>query len=154
MEIVSKIQEWGDRNHPQWVDYFRIALGITLIWKGVAFAMNLHAFTDLMDNAGLGTAVSISLIAHTIIALHIIGGLLIALGSNTRLFCLLNIPILFTAVFFVNMPGHIMRPYSELWLSATVLIALFCFLIEGDGKLSIEYKKSQQIIEQNNTSQI
>jgi len=138
MKVLTKIQEWGDQHHPKWLDFIRMALGLTLIWKGVAFAFNLHAFTSLMENAGLGTAVSLSLIAHTIIALHLIGGLMIALGSHTRMFCLLNIPILLVAVFYVNLPGQIFRPYSEFWFSCAVALALVCFLIEGDGVLSIE----------------
>ncbi|SEB19478.1 DoxX family protein [Pedobacter hartonius] len=138
MKVLSKIQEWGDQHHPKWLDFIRMALGLTLIWKGVAFAFNLHAFTSLMENAGLGTAVSLSLIAHAIIALHLIGGLMIALGSHTRMFCLLNMPILLVAVFYVNLPGQIFRPYSEFWFSCAVTLALVCFLIEGDGVLSIE----------------
>lgn len=139
MNLISKIQDWGDHHHPKWLDYLRIVLGITLIWKGVAFALNLHAFTVLMENSGLGTAVTISLLAHLIIALHIIGGLLIALGTHTRLFCLLIIPILIVAVFYVNLPQQqIFSPYSEFWLSCLVLAGLICFLIEGDGVLSIE----------------
>ena len=142
MNLISKIQDWGDHHHPKWLDYLRIVLGITLIWKGVAFALNLHAFTVLMENSGLGTAVTISLLAHLIIALHIIGGLLIALGTHTRLFCLLIIPILIVAVFYVNLSQQqIFRPYSEFWLSCLVLVGLICFLIEGDGVLSIETVK-------------
>ncbi len=142
MNSIEKIQNWGDRHHPKWVDYFRIILGLTLIWKGVAFATNLHAFTLLMQNAMLSIAISISLMAHAIIVLHIIGGLLIALGTHTRLFCLLNLPVLITAVFFINLPEHIFRPYSEFWFSCIVLIGLVCFLIEGDGVLSIEHEKT------------
>jgi putative oxidoreductase len=139
MNLISKIQDWGDHHHPKWLDYLRIVLGITLIWKGVAFALNLHAFTVLMENSGLGTAITISLLAHLIIALHIIGGLLIALGTHTRIFCLLIIPILIVAVFYVNFPNQqIFRPYSEFWLSCLVLAGLICFLIEGNGVLSIE----------------
>lgn len=141
MKILSKIQEWGDQHHPKWLDFIRIALGIILIWKGIAFAFNLGAFTSLMEDAGLGTAVSISLIAHLIIVLHVIGGLMISLGTHTRLFCLLNIPILLVAVFFVNLPEHIFRPYSEFWFSCIVAIGLICFLIEGDGVLSIEHER-------------
>ncbi len=141
MNLLLKIQDWGDHHHPKWLDYLRIVLGITLIWKGVAFALNLHAFTSLMENAGLGTAVSISLIAHVIIVLHIIGGLLITLGTHTRLFCAMIIPILLVAVFYVNLPQHIFSPYSEFWLSCLVLAGLICFLIEGDGVLSIEAVK-------------
>lgn len=146
MNLISKIQDWGDHHHPKWLDYLRIVLGITLIWKGVAFALNLHAFTILMENSGLGTAVTISLLIHLIIALHIIGGLLIALGTHTRLFCLLIIPILIVAVFYVNFPNQqIFRPYSEFWLSCLVLAGLICFLIEGDGVLSIETVKKDKV---------
>lgn len=141
MNIISRIQDWGDNHHPKWLDYIRIVLGLVLIWKGVAFALNLHAFTSLMENSGLGTAVSISMIAHLIIALHIIGGLLITLGTNTRMFCLLNIPILIVAVFFVNLPEQVFRPYSEFWFSCIVLAGLVCFLIEGNGILSIERER-------------
>ena len=141
MKTLSRILEWGDRHHPKWLDYLRMALGLTLIWKGLAFAFNLHAFTLLMDNAGLGTAVSLSLIAHLIIVLHMIGGLMIALGTHTRMFCLLNLPVLLVAVFYVNLPEQIFRPYSEFWFSCLVTLTLVCFFVEGDGVLSVEYDK-------------
>lgn len=144
MNVLEKIQDWGDRNHPAWLDYVRIALGITLIWKGISFAANLHAFTHLMEDTELRTAISISLMAHVIITLHLIGGLLITLGSHTRICCLLNIPILVVAVFFVNLPRDIFEPYAEFWLSCIVLLGLVCFLIEGDGVLSIEGKKESR----------
>ena len=140
MKLLIKVLNWGDRHHPLWLDFFRIALGLVLIWKGISFALNLNAFTNLMMNAGLGTAVFISLIAHLIMGLHILGGLFIAIGSHTRLFCLLNLPILLVAVFFVNLSANIFRPYAEFWLSCSVLLALVCFLIEGDGKLSVEHE--------------
>lgn len=144
MNVFEKIQDWGDRHHPTWFDYIRIALGITLLWKGISFATNLHAFTRLMENTQLGTALSISLLAHLIIVLHIIGGLLIAIGSHTRLFCLLNIPILLVAVFFVNLPQNIFEPYSEFWFSCVVLAGLCLFLVEGDGVLSVEGRKKEK----------
>jgi len=138
MSLIKKIQEWGDSHHPAWLDFFRIALGIVLIWKGVAFWTNMEAFNSLMRGEQLGTAVSISILAHLIILLHIIGGLAIAIGTHTRTFCLLNIPILLVATFLVNLSGGIFRPYAEFWLSLAVLIGLFCFLIEGNGMLSVE----------------
>lgn len=141
MNKINKIQQWGDHHHPKWLDYFRIALGLVLIWKGVAFALNLSAFTNFMNDVSIGSAASISLLAHLIIFLHIVGGLLITLGTRTRLFCLLNLPILIYAVFFINFRADLFRPYSEIWLSGFVLIGLICFFIEGDGKLSIEYEE-------------
>ena len=143
MELIAKIQKWGDRNHPRWLDYFRILLGLILMWKGIQFATNLDAFTALMKDASLGRAASISLMAHVIIVLHILGGLLIVVGTHTRIFCLLNLLILFGAVFFVNLREDIARPYAEIWLSSFVLVGLICFLIEGDGVISIEHVKDQ-----------
>jgi putative oxidoreductase len=145
MELIAKIQKWGDRHHPKWLDYFRILLGLILIWKGIQFATNLDAFTALMKDASLGKAASISLLAHVIIVLHILGGLGIAVGTQTRMLCLLNLLILFGAIFFVNLREDIARPYSEIWLSSFVFIGLLCFLIEGDGVISIEYQKEQTV---------
>jgi len=142
MSLLVKIRTWGDHHHPQWLDYFRILLGLVLIWKGVAFLINLDAFNSLMSKTNLIAAASISLAAHIVIVLHIIGGLLIVIGSRTRTSCLLNIPILFFAVFFVNTREDIFRPYAEIWLSSFVLIGLICFLIEGDGIISIEHERN------------
>ena len=141
MKLLTKLRNWGDHHHPQWLDYFRIALGLILIWKGVAFWTNLGAFSNLMNETSILTATSISLVAHVIIVLHIIGGLLIVIGSHTRVSCLLNLPILLVAVFVVNMRDDIFRPYAEVGLSVFVLLGLICFLIEGDGVLSIEHEK-------------
>jgi len=140
MKLLTKIQIWGDHHHPQWLDLFRIALGVILIWKGILFALNLDAFTALMMQHRLGTAVVLSLAAHLIIGLHVIGGFFITIGSHTRLFCLLNLPILIVAVLFVNLSQNIFSPYAEFWLSCSVLAALVCFLIEGDGVWSVEHQ--------------
>ena len=138
MKVLKKIENWGDQHHPQWIDYFRILLGIILIWKGVDFYINMEAFNHLMRGAMLGTAFSISLAAHFIILVHIIGGVAIALGTHTRLFCLVNLPILIGAVFFINISAGIFKPYSEFWFSSLVLIGLICFIIEGNGVLAVD----------------
>jgi len=141
MEFLNKIQNWGDQHHPKWLDYFRILLGLILVWKGISFYMHMEAFSHLMRGAMLGTAVSISILAHAIIVIHILGGIAIALGTHTRVFSLLNLPILIGAVFFINSSGGIFKPYSEFWFSCLVLIGLICFIIEGNGILSVERQK-------------
>lgn len=142
MSALKKMQDWGDGHHPAWLDFFRILLGLVLIWKGVAFYMNIGAFSTLMHNAHLGTAVGISMIAHFIIVVHIMGGIAIALGTHTRVFCLVNLPILIGAVFFINLSSEIFRPYAELWLSVSVLAGLICFTVEGNGILSVDHSKN------------
>ena len=142
MNLLKKIQNWGDQHHPQWLDYFRIVLGVVLIWKGFSFYTDMEAFSHLMRGAMLGTAVSISLLAHSIIVVHILGGIAITLGTHTRLFCLLNLPILIGAVFFINVSGGIFKPYAEFWFSSLVLVGLVCFIVEGNGILSVEREKA------------
>jgi len=142
MSTLKKMQNWGDRNHPVWLDFLRIILGLVLIWKGIAFYLNIGAFSILMHNAHLGTAVGISMIAHFIIVVHVLGGVAIALGTYTRTFCLVNLPVLIGAVFFINLSPLILRPYSELWLSISVLAGLVIFIIEGNGKLSVDNTNS------------
>lgn len=138
MNIITKIEKWGDTHHPGWVDVFRVLLGVVLVWKGVEFALNLDAFSKVMARTGLITSLGISLFAHLIIVVHIIGGLMITIGTHTRTSCLFQIPILLVAVFYVNLPEHVFKPYSEFWLSISVLVALVFFLIEGNGPLSVE----------------
>jgi len=86
----------------------------------------------------IGTSVFLTLLTYLIIALHLAGGICIALGVRTRLFCLLNLPILFGAVFLVNFRENIFKPYSEFWLSLFVLLGVICFFVEGNGYLAIE----------------
>src|ERR1700688_4526887 len=121
MEILEKIKFWGNHHNPKWLGFFRIALGLILIWKGIAFILNLDVLAAFIRDSGLsykiGASVSITLIAHLIIALHLIGGICITLGIRTRLFCLLNLPVLMGAVFFVNLKQNVFKPYSEFWLS-------------------------------------
>ncbi len=144
METLAKIQKWGDTHHPLWLDFFRITLGILLCWKGIQFALHLGAFTELMIQTPIVQSFAISLAAHTIIVVHIIGGLLIALGTTTRLACLVQIPILLIAIFYVNLPAKIAGLYSEFWLSVCVLVALVFFMIEGNGPLSVERNNDQR----------
>jgi putative oxidoreductase len=139
MRIVEKIKFWGNHHQPKWLGFFRIALGLVLIWKGIEFILNLDVLATFLRDSGLtdklGASVSITLLAHLIIALHLIGGVCITLGIRTRLFCLLNLPVLIGAVFFVNLRQNVLKPYSELWISIFVLLAIICFLIEGNGLL-------------------
>lgn len=139
MKIVDKIKFWGNHHQPKWLGFLRIALGLTLIWKGIAFILNLDVLAAFLRDSGLtykiGASVSITLIADLIIALHLIGGICIALGIRTRLFCLLNLPVLIGAVFLINLKQNMFKPYAEFWLSIAVLLLIICFLVEGNGFL-------------------
>ena len=139
----------GDRHHPKWIDFFRIALGLVLIWKGIAFILNLDVLDQFLKSSGvadeIGTSASITLLAHLIIIMHLLGGVCIALGLHTRLFCLLNLPALLGVVLFVNLRQNMLKPYSEFWLSLLVLLAIICFLVTGNGVIAVEQSSNEAV---------
>ncbi|GAC1301627.1 MAG: DoxX family protein [Mucilaginibacter sp.] len=149
MNSLEKIKSWGDHHNPKWLGFFRIALGLLLIWKGIEFIINLDVLATFLRESQLsdkiGASVSITLIADIIIALHLIGGFCITLGLRTRLFCLFNLPVLVGAVFLVNLKHNILRPYSDFWLSLIVLLALIGFFIEGNGQFAVEPEKGEAL---------
>jgi putative oxidoreductase len=147
MNSLDKLQNWGDRHHPKWLDIFRIALGLVLIWKGIAFLLNLNVLADFLRETGLsyeiGTSVMLTLLTYAIIAVHIIGGVCITLGTRTRSWCVINLPILLGAVFLVNLRENIFKPYSGFWISVLVLLAIICFFIEGNGHWTVEHNEQE-----------
>lgn len=116
MKTFEKVKLWGNHHNPKWLVIFRVALGLLLIWKGIAFIFNLDVLATFLRETGItdiiSASVSITLVADLIIALHLIGGLCIALGVRTRLFCLLNLPVLIGAVFFLYLKDNILKPYA------------------------------------------
>ena|ERR1700743_3842162 len=140
MKRLEQIKFWGG-HYPRSLSFLRIVLGLTLIWKALLFITNPDVLTTFLKETGItdhiGFAVFITTAAQLIIILHLIGEICIVLGIQTRLFCLLNLPALIGAVLFVNLNGNLLRPYSELWLSLAVLLALVCFTIKGGGSFAI-----------------
>lgn len=73
-----------------------------------------------------------------IIVIHIIGGVLMAIGFATRYAALSQIPVLFGAVFFFHLKHGLMKVEQSLELSTLVLILLIIFFLFGSGKLSVD----------------
>jgi uncharacterized membrane protein YphA (DoxX/SURF4 family) len=138
MNIAKRVGAWGDRHHPKILDILRIILGIFLLFKGIVFFNNAGYLRYLIIDSGAikGSPGAISAIIYYVTYMHVLGGGLIVLGLYTRLWALLQLPIVFAAVFFVN----ITAPYvnSELWLSILVLALLCVFVIFGSGPLSLD----------------
>jgi putative oxidoreductase len=139
MNIITKIEHWGNTHHPMWIDVLRIALGIVILYKGILFISNTGALLSLMENAEL-QFVNLG-IAHYVAFAHLVGGFLIAIGLLTRFAIIFQIPILLGAVFFVNVKQGFISVSNnlEFGLSLIVLILLFVFLIMGSGKWSIDH---------------
>ncbi|MDW8393409.1 MAG: DoxX family protein [Chitinophagales bacterium] len=142
MNLIKRIEDWGDRHHPKWLDLLRILLGLIILGKGYMFISNTEGVKEIIENSRFGQ-VSFWL-AHYVVFAHLIGGAMIALGLLTRLAILFQLPILIGAVVFVNAKtGFFSANSTELWFSVIVLFLLLFFLVEGSGPWSMDaYMKS------------
>lgn len=136
MNIVQKIGRWGDTHHPRWLDILRITLGIIILAKGISFVNDRDAVADLVRQTHF--QLSIWSAVHYVVFAHLVGGLFIIFGFQTRLAVIFQIPILIGAVFFVNITNGFNFLNSELWISLAVLVLLLVFLIVGSGKYSLD----------------
>jgi putative oxidoreductase len=135
MNVVQRVEHWGDTHHPQWLDIVRILLGAFLCYKGVTFLMNMGQMLDLLTNKTSFGSFTTMLMSNYVAFAHILGGILLILGVLTRFACLIQIPILLGAVFFLNTALY--RPFSEVLLSILILLLLLVFLVVGNGPIQL-----------------
>jgi uncharacterized membrane protein YphA (DoxX/SURF4 family) len=137
MNLLQRIEFWGDRHHPKWADILRVALGVFLCFKGIEFLENMSAMIGRMGNFLPNSYMAISLIGHYIVFAHLVGGAFLAVGLLTRVACILQIPVLIGAIFFINQT-ELFRPFSQMLLAIIVLLMLIYFLIAGNGPWSVD----------------
>jgi uncharacterized membrane protein YphA (DoxX/SURF4 family) len=138
MNLLQKLEFWGDRHHPKWLDIFRFALGIFLVYKGVEFLENMGTMINQMHGLLPNIYFSLSMLGHYIVFAHIVGGLMLAFGFATRAACIMQIPILIGAIFFINSSGGIFNSYSQMIITVVCLLGLIYFLIAGNGPWSVD----------------
>ena len=135
MGIMHQSYRTGE-NVPKWIVVLRIVLGLSLIYKGILFFKNADALQDLftqiaiLDNFTWATAL--------IPWVHLIGGVLILFGLFTRLASLLQIPILFGALIFVNLKDGVYANNSDLPFSFMILVLVIAFSFVGGGYMSLD----------------
>jgi len=138
MNLLQKLEYWGDRHHPKWLDIFRFALGIFLVYKGVDFLENMGTMINQMHGLLPNIYFSLSLLGHYIVFAHIVGGLMLAFGFATRAACIMQIPILIGAIFFINSSEGMFNSYSQMIITVVCLLGLIYFLIAGNGPWSVD----------------
>jgi uncharacterized membrane protein YphA (DoxX/SURF4 family) len=140
MNYLLRLTNWGDRHHPRWVDIIRIALGVFVVYKGIDFLSHMSKLMAVMTMGSQDFGEFAYVLAgHYVVFAHILGGIALILGMFTRASCLLQIPILIGAVFFVNSNPDLLQPYAEKILSVVVLLLLIYFAIAGNGPLSLKF---------------
>jgi len=143
MNLIHRIEKWGDTHHPRFLDIVRILLGIFLLLKGLGFMDNTANLKYLIETRADITVAPwvLMLLVYYVTFVHMVGGTLIAMGIMTRFSAIMQIPVVFGAVFFINV---LQSPFNtDLTSSVVVLILLVLFAIIGSGRWSIEnYLKS------------
>jgi uncharacterized membrane protein YphA (DoxX/SURF4 family) len=141
MNLIQRLEQWGDTHHPKWLDILRIALGLFLCFKGIEFLNNMSSMLNMLTTKMSFGSFTLVMLSNYIAFAHLLGGALLALGMLTRFACLIQIPILIGAIFFnlSNLSGNVMRPFSELALAFLVLVLLVYFLIVGNGPWSFSH---------------
>ncbi|ACU61137.1 DoxX family protein [Chitinophaga pinensis] len=137
MNLLQRIDRWGETHHPRWLDAIRVLLGVFLFYKGVVFIQNIDVLKSVINENPVLTVMSFWL-AHYIVFAHLAGGVLIIFGLLTRVAILANIPILIGAIFFVHTSTGLFNVHGEAGLSILVLLLLVFFLVEGSGPISFD----------------
>jgi putative oxidoreductase len=138
MDLVHKIEHWGDTHHPKALDLMRVALGVFLFLKGLAFLDNTTYLQNLIEDQHFVqfTPVVLMILVYYVTFAHLVGGVLIALGTLTRLACILQIPIVLAAVFLT---GIFVEPINTMvWPSVSALVLLVLFMVIGSGPWSLD----------------
>ncbi len=124
------------------LDLLRIYLGVGLFVKGVHFCSHASA---LLQTMAVGDVPFASMaLAHYVAMAHLFGGFLLAIGLVTRAAALVQVPVLFGAVFFVHLKEGLFTPGQTLEFSALVLFMLCLFSVCGAGRLSADYYVSRE----------
>ena len=144
MNLITKIEDWGNAHRPGFLDFFRIILGGFITYKGAVFAQNIEQLEMSIDGTNMHFLGVV--IAHYVIFAHLLCGPLLAAGLLTRIMAFVQIPILLGAVLLVNAPQGFMSvgSHMELEVSLIVLGGLILFMVFGAGKFSIDEKRRQE----------
>lgn len=118
------------------LDLIRIYLGIGLMVRGGLFISQPEVLLDFLKRTNswfLPLAVS-----QYVVAAHLCGGILLALGLGTRLAAAAQIPPLIGAVLFVHIGEGLLTAGQSLEFATLVLAMLGAFSVFGSGRVSLD----------------
>jgi uncharacterized membrane protein YphA (DoxX/SURF4 family) len=134
MATETKKAWWQDASVG--LDLIRIYLGIGLMVRGGMFISHPEVLLDFLKRTHswlLPLALS-----QYVVAAHLCGGILLALGLGTRLAAAVQIPPLLGAVLFVHLHDGLLTGGQSLEFAALVLAMLSAFAVFGAGRVSLD----------------
>ena len=132
MKLFSNLLILLDKNNNLAYALIRVFLGVALFVRGWILISDPAAMIELAGEDKIYWWYSYLTITH------LIGGFLLAIGFFTRLASLLQIPILFGAVFLIHLKQGLLSVGQSLELSVLVLMLLLLYFIFGSGVLSVD----------------
>ena len=144
MSVVSQVEKWGNAHRPGFLDIFRIILGVFITYKGLYFITHMNELE--MTTSGINVYFAGLVLAHYVVFAHILGGPLIVAGLFTRAASLIQLPVLFGAIIFVNYPKGFLSigNYMELQFSVIILVGMIVLVVFGAGKYSLDAKRRRE----------
>jgi len=134
MATESKKAWWQDPSVG--LDLMRIYLGVGLMVRGALFISHPDVLIEFLKRSH-SWFVPLA-ISQYVVAAHLCGGILLALGLGTRLAAAVQIPPLLGAVLFVHMGEGLLTAGQSLEFAALVLAMLVAFSVFGAGHLSLD----------------
>lgn len=109
----------------------RIFLGAALFVRGIILVANPDKIYVI------DMAAKMHMFYSYVTIIHLLGGFMMAIGLFTRVGALLQVPILFSAVFFIHAGSGLMMGGQSLELAALVLFLLLIYMVFGSGALAL-----------------
>lgn len=132
MDTIKNLQNSFDSKLATGYAFIRIFLGVALLIRGWMIITKPESILELGVEQQDFMWISLVGIAH------LLGGILLTVGFLTRLGALMQIPILFSATFFVYAHTKLMMGGQSFELASLVLFLLIVFFIYGPGPFSVK----------------
>jgi uncharacterized membrane protein YphA (DoxX/SURF4 family) len=118
------------------LDLIRIYLGVGLLVRGALFISRPDILVEFLKRTNSWFIPLAA--AQYVVAAHLCGGILLALGLGTRVAAAVQIPPLLGAVLFVHIGEGLLTAGQSLEFAALVLVMLVAFSVFGSGHLSLD----------------
>lgn len=134
MATDSKKAWWRDPSVG--MDLIRIYLGVGLMVRGALFISRPDILVEFLKRTNSWFVPLAA--AQYVVAAHLCGGILLALGLGTRVAAAVQIPPLLGAVLFVHIGEGLLTAGQSLEFAALVLVMLVAFSVFGAGRVSLD----------------
>jgi putative oxidoreductase len=140
MKDFVPINHWIKTHGDLALDLVRIYLGVGLIIKAVFFVTHMDYLLNTMSVAGSWWFAP-AMLAHYVVLAHFCGGVCLLLGLFTRTAALVQLPILFSAIFYVHLPHIVssMEARQSVEFAGLVFFLLCLISVYGAGRWSMDH---------------